>query len=129
MRFKTDREKTEFEQLPSYNYRLQNLLNALDIFVAMEFGKDICITSIHRTQAEHDALYANTAAAQKPVSSPHIFWEAADIRSTDFTPEEIGRMVNFLNQFKFRNGKNVGMYHQIAGGALHFHIQYAKVRS
>lgn len=123
---KDQRVAKELAELPVHNARLAKLLSVLVTFVELELKKDIVVTSILRTQAEHDALYAATPPAQRPTSSPHMNWEAADLRSSTFTQPEIDRMVNFLNQFSFRNGKKVAMCHAIAGGAMHFHIQYAK---
>lgn len=124
MRFKEQRESAEYTQLLAQNNRLWWLLSCIDVFCKFELHKDICITSVFRTPEEHKALYA--ATPNPPVSSPHMFWEAADIRSSDFTQTEIDRMVKFANEFTFRNGKQVALYHQVSGNAYHFHIQYGK---
>ena len=83
------------------------------------------ITSIYRTKEEHDALYKNTP--NPPPGSVHMAFEGVDIRSSDFSAADIERMLTFLNCFTFRNGKKVALYHQVAGNAFHFHIQFAKV--
>lgn len=126
-KFKDARIEKEYNELPVHNPRLAKLLRAAETFVELEFKKEIVYTSIFRTQAEHDALYAQTPPGLKPASSPHMFWEAADLRSTIFTDEEINRLLGFLNTFTFRNGKQVSICHAVAGGAMHFHIQYSKV--
>lgn len=126
MRFKTSQIESEFKDLAMQNGRMIRLLHALEIFTQLEFKKDFMITSIYRTQKEHDELYKNTPPAQKPVNSPHMFYEAVDLRSSEFSTSEILRMVEFLNNFTFRNNKNVAMYHQVVGNAFHFHIQFAK---
>lgn len=125
---KTPKIEAELKLLQIHNPRLYSLLEMLSKFSELELGKDIMITSILRTQAEHDALYAATEASKRPTSSPHMFWEAVDIRSAGIPPIAKSRMLNFLNQFSFRNGKQVAMCHAIAGGAEHFHIQYAKAK-
>lgn len=123
MRFKDQRCASEFQQLTIKNERLLRLITALEIFCENEFKKDICITSIYRTQEEHDALYANTPLPDKPGTSPHCFWEACDIRSSDFDIMQIDKMLKFLNAFTFRHGRNTALYHKINGNAYHFHIQ------
>jgi hypothetical protein len=95
----------------------------LDNFTRLEFKKEVTITSILRTQEEHDALYAAVPAESKPPRSPHLYWSAVDIRSKDFTDAEIKRMLDFLNCFKNNNGRPVAIYHAIPNNALHFHIQ------
>lgn len=56
-----------------------------------------------------------------------MHWEAADIRSYDFTDNEIKKMLTFLNLFTYAGGqRNVSMVHTIANNAPHFHIQYGK---
>ena len=125
MRFKDTRLAQEYNQLPIENKRLYQLMAVIDQFTELEFKKDVCITCILRTKSENDALYAQVPVEQRP-NSPHLNWEGVDIRSTDFTPSEIDRLLKFINTFTFRNGKQVGVYHQVAGNALHFHIQYAK---
>lgn len=87
-------------------------------------GTDVCITSIFRTPEEHKALYAATPEAQRPATSPHMRWEAADIRSTDFDSNEITRMLAFLNTWSGINGKPAAIYHTIIAGAPHFHVSY-----
>jgi hypothetical protein len=126
MTFKTQRESDEFKQLSVMNPRLFDLVNCLATFSIRELNKSITITSIHRTQQEHEDLYKQTP--NPPASSVHCQWEGCDIRSSDFTESERQRLLDFLNQFTFRNQKPVGMCHAISGGALHFHIQYGKTR-
>lgn len=115
----------QFNALQQHNPKLANTLTLLSNFTRLEFKKDITLTSVFRTQAEHDALYANTPEDKRPKSSPHMFWKAADIRSKDFSDAEIKRMLTFLNCFTYTSGqgKPVALYHTIAGNTFHFHIQ------
>ncbi len=124
MRFKEPRQNQEFSELKTQNPRLYALMLSIDSFVTLEMKKDVCVTSIFRTEAEHKALYAQTP--NPPATSPHCFWEAVDLRSTDFTPTEIVRINGYANQFTFRNNKPVCLYHQVTGGVFHFHFQYGK---
>lgn len=126
MRFKTDRINKEFyNDLPTKNKKLYTVLMLLDNFTQLEFGKDICLTDIFRTKEEFDSLYSQTPPDKRPVTSPHMFWNAADIRSTDFNEPQIKRMLTFLNCFTYASGqgKPVSLYHCIAGNVFHFHIQ------
>lgn len=127
IKFKTLREETEYGELFTENSRLCELLHNIESFVHLEFKKEIVITSIHRTEAEHQALYVSTPEAQRPKSSVHCQWEGLDLRSSIYTESEINRIVNFVNQFTFRNGKKACLYHEIPGNARHLHIQYSKV--
>jgi hypothetical protein len=128
IKFKSEREQKEYNELPIHNSRLAAFIRAMDIFCTLEFGKDLTITSLFRTQAEHNTLYANTPIADRPISSVHCQWEGCDLRSTDFTLAQIDRIVDFANQFTFRHGKKVGLYHMINGNAPHLHLQVSKDR-
>lgn len=123
MNFKTSREKEEYDKLVGTNTDLYTIIISLDTFCRLEFHKEITITSVFRTQEEHTALYAQTPPEKRPATSPHCKWNAVDIRSAGFEAEEINRMLAYLNQFKNVSGKPTALYHQIAGGAPHFHIQ------
>lgn len=126
MRFKTLQVEQEYATLfdQNKNQRLGKLLVALELFVSLEFGKELTLTSIFRTQEEHDALYAHTPPDKRPARSPHMDWGAVDLRSSDFTQEEITKMLSFLNCFSRKDGKKVAIYHTISGNVAHFHIQY-----
>ena len=54
-------------------------------FVGVEFNKDVMMTHILRTQSEQKALYAKEA--KKNTSSPHMRWEAVDIRDWIYTDD------------------------------------------
>ncbi len=123
--FKTDRIKKEYLELKTKNNRLYRLIECISEFVSLEFNKNVVLTEVLRTQAEFEALYAQTPPAQKPARSPHMDWKAVDLRSSIYTPEEITRLVAFCNQFRFRAGlKKVAIYHKINGNAFHFHVQF-----
>ena len=125
MKFKTPREAEEYGELYKNNPRLVNLIISLDMFTTLEMSKSITITSIYRTQEEQDALYKDVPLEKRPKRSPHQDWKAVDLRSSDFTETEIKRIVNFANQFKYKNGTRVtALYHTIAGNVNHLHIQY-----
>lgn len=125
MNFKSDRIKQEYDSLTALNPKLHDILSLLFTYCLYEFNKKITLTSIFRTQAEHDALYANTPPESRPKSSPHMFWKAVDIRSTDFNDKEKQKMLAFLNCFTYTSGQGrpVAMCHTVAGNVEHFHIQ------
>lgn len=126
MQFKTERLRQEFyELLTKQNDKLAEVINCLDKFVTWELNKVLTITSILRTQEEQDMLYVNVPEDKKVRTSPHMFWKAVDIRSTDFTDAEKKRMLAFLNCFTYHSGQGrpVAICHMIAGNVEHFHIQ------
>lgn len=125
IQFKTDRQKEEWFQLQSKNYKLYRLVKALNEFTELEFNKDILLTEVFRTQAEFDSLYTQTPIEQRPKTSPHLNWGAVDLRSSIYSDREIQRLLSFLNVFTYFGGqRKVALYHTIAGNTMHFHIQY-----
>lgn len=127
MQFKTDRIKSEFDQLNVKNPRLHALLIVLDQFAILELGHEITLTCILRTKEENDALYAATPVDQRPKNTPHCSWLAADLRSSDFTQDQINRLLALANQFKWQ--RTVAICHAIAGNVMHFHVQYGELHA
>lgn len=126
MKFKTPRIESESHKLKVYSKDLYDILLTLDKKCQIDYGLEITLTHIFRTPEEHDALYKETASAVRPISSPHMFWRAADIRSRGFNEKQIKELVEYLN-FTHRDTnayKKTALYHKIAGGAFHFHVQY-----
>ena len=125
LQFKTERIKTEWEnELEGKNAKLKRLVAILAEFVALELGKDVVLTEIFRSNEEYKALYASNPSAM-PKRPPHTLWQAVDLRSSIYTDVEVKRILEFLKQFRFYAGqRSVGVYHQIAGNVMHFHVQY-----
>lgn len=122
--FKTDRIKEEWRELDRRNPKLTGVLNCLSNFVTLEFQKDVVITCIFRSEAENEALYAETPPDKRPPTSPHMTWHAADLRSSIYTEQEINKMLQFLNSFSYAGGqRKVALYHIIAGNSFHLHVQ------
>jgi hypothetical protein len=117
--YKDKKVEADYDQLALRNPRLSEVIVALCIFAKLEFNKDIVLTCIHRTPEENKAVGGIE-------NSPHLNWEAADLRSSTFTQPEIKRMLAFLNCFTFRNNKQTAICHEVAGGAAHFHLQVAR---
>jgi protein tyrosine phosphatase len=124
MKYKSDRIRTEFGQLPYKNMPLFDIITRLDSYAQDTFNKEITLTCILRTKEENDALYASTPPEQRPKATPHVFWGACDLRSSTFSDDEIASLVAWLNSsFKNPSKAKVAIYHCIAGNAPHFHIQ------
>lgn len=123
--FKTDREREEYGQLPAQNMGLFNLIHDLVDYVDREMHKDVVLTSIKRTAEQQEALYASSD--HKVINSPHLTWDAVDLRSWVYTEAEINAIIAYLNaKYKNSNGKVVAMIHAITNGAMHFHLQLYK---
>lgn len=125
MEYKSSKVQAEWAKLLTENPRLANIIETLNAFTNIEFNKQVVCTHIYRTPEEHKALYAQTA--KPPATSPHMRWEAVDIRSTTFNDKEIAKMLTFLNLFTVYGGqRKCAIYHEIAGNTWHFHIQSNK---
>lgn len=123
--FKSPRIRDEFTKLFDQNRKLWCLIDDLGTWVKKTYNKDVTLTHIWRSQAEHNALYAATDLLKRPASSPHMRWQAVDIRSYDFDDDELKAIVKWINDnYKNPNGRVVAFAHAIAGGAFHVHIQY-----
>lgn len=119
----------EIYDLKKENKPLFDLLTDLRDWVNKKFDQHITITHIYRLQVEQDKFYKdNERYKRRKFKSPHQFWHAIDIRSRDFTEDEIRSIENYLNT-KY-NKKNFYSWtardHNIGLGD-HFHIQYYKV--
>ena len=128
--FKTSRIEREFNDLKTKNNPLRLLIVVLAKNCRENYGKYLTITGIYRTPAEQKAIYGNTARWKKrPFKSPHEFYDACDLRSSNFTPKEIKEMVDFLNEYWNENNyfKWTALYHEVGDNGWHFHIQYKRV--
>jgi hypothetical protein len=129
---KTARVQRDFEQLQVKNYPLAALMLDLADFVKAELNKDVVMTMIYRTQEEQWKLYEKTDGAKTTRTSPHMRWEAVDIRDRIYTGPQKKAIGRFLkkyydetNQFpRLPSGSKTYWLHAIKGQAMHFHIQY-----
>lgn len=62
---------------------------------------------------------------QIPLNSPHLYFEAADLRAFDFTSNEQQKLLAVLNTFTYKDGRPVSFIHNIGNGT-HFHVQYGQ---
>lgn len=137
--FKNDstRLKDEFTKYiikDGKNKELQNIIFDLVDYVGDNLKKNITITMIYRTQEEQDGIYAGKVNDygrkynKRPWKSPHQFYHAVDIRSSNFTSYEIVQIEDYLN-CKYNQSNYYGWTarcHNVGKGD-HFHIQYFKV--
>ena len=84
--FKTDREKHEFSLI---DLMLKVVIISLGLYVDANFQKKIVITGIFRTLKEN-------AQINGLIDSAHLYLRAVDIRSRNFTTEELGQISRFL---------------------------------
>lgn len=128
------RHRAEWEQLKSKNHYVTDILTDLAAWVYRTMKKDVTITMIYRRQEEQDAIYKGTKNSlgveydKHPWKSDHQFWNCVDIRSKNFTPEEIEDIEYYLNtkHNPFNKLKWTAKCHTVAGGAPHFHIQFIR---
>lgn len=129
---KTKRIGEEFHTLKRKNPALTQLILDLTDFVRVEFSKDLMMTMIFRTQQEQWDLYTKTDGPKTKRISPHMLWNAVDIRDWIYTPQEKQKITKFLQTHydksnrmsKLGNGSRTVWLHKIKGQAMHFHIQY-----
>lgn len=124
-----DRLTKELPILMKENKSLYDLLFDLAEYLKETFKKDLVITMIFRTDEEQAEIYKDDAKYKaKPFKSPHQFWQATDIRSLIYTPEEIKSIEKYLND-KY-NGTNFYAWtaknHKVGAGQEHFHVQFLK---
>lgn len=118
--FKTNRIRDEYAQLLVKNPRLFYLLSELTMYVQARHKKDVVLTSILRTPEEQADLYKNSQ--KKVVKSPHLTWEAVDLRSSIYTEEEVKDILAYINgRIKNPDGKQ-SFVHAIPGNVDHFHV-------
>lgn len=122
----------EYSQLRYNNNSLWELIqNDLVPWVEHTFNKDITVTMIFRTEEEQNSIYGGVIRSDgrsyddRPWKSPHQFYHAIDLRSHDFTSDEIIAIENFLNN----RHNDLNYYRWTAknhsvGLGNHFHIQY-----
>lgn len=119
------RLEAEFKYDTIVNSKLKKILYMLALYCEVEFGKDITITELYRTQDEQDQYYEdNQRYKEKPWKSVHQFGRGADVRSKNFEPDEAERIIKFLKCVTYRDGsKSQTVVHHDIGLGEHFHIQ------
>jgi hypothetical protein len=123
MRFKTERIKKEWNELNTKNPRLAFLISSISSKIELLFNITPMITMIYRTEEEQKELYKDTP--NPPARSPHQDWNAVDLRSSDFTEDQINKIIDLFSKAGVDNlFAKTAIYHKIAGNAYHFHVQF-----
>lgn len=108
IRFKED---TDYEHFQELNPKLRGIVLDLASFCNYHFNKDIMVTSLFRLEDKR---------------SVHAYGRGADIRSLDFTAEEIVKIKRYLNTTYIydpqRPKKVTCLYHNVGLGN-HLHLQ------
>lgn len=119
------RLETEYNNLINKNKYLYELINDLTLYIKNNLKKSLVITMIYRTDEEQDSIYKDDPKYKiKKFKSPHQFNHAVDLRSKDFTKDEIKQIEDYLNN-KYNNNnyyKWTARNHNIGLGD-HFHVQ------
>lgn len=132
LKWKTNKIGKEFLTLESKNPPLAAMMKDLADFVHIEYRKDVLMTHIFRTKNQQKQLYAQESAKKQQGASPHMRWEAVDIRDRLYTEQEKSAIGSYLKEYydktnelaKLKSGSRTYWLHAIKGGAMHFHIQY-----
>lgn len=124
----SDRLKTEYKELSTKNRDLLDIIIETAQYCRHTFNKNIVITMIYRTEVEQDSIYKDDPKYKvKKFKSPHQFWDAFDLRSSQFETSEIEKLVNYLNTiYNSTNSYSWTAKNHNIGLGFHFHIQYNK---
>lgn len=117
--FKTNRIKKEYKTLKKKNPELYQIVKYVEFQALHRFKKNIVITEIYRTEKEQRRYY------KKYFISPHQRWLAVDIRTRNFTKEQIKTLVSKVNEMFEKSSRYIptAFYHNIGLGH-HIHIQF-----
>ena len=121
IKFKNDsnRLKLEYRELGVVNSGLKDIIKDLSEYTSSNFNKPITITHIGRTDKEQEEIYPG-----ENKTSPHQLNHAVDIRSWEFSGEEIEKIVNYLNaKHNPNNYYTTALYHDMGYG-IHIHVQF-----
>lgn len=118
IKYKTDELEADF---PRVSNRLQGIIIFASGYASNAFSKDVVVTSLIRTQAEHDRIYKDRP--NKPKTSVHIEKRGADLRSSNLTPHQVKELVSVINSvFCYSARLETAIYHDVGSGA-HIHLQ------
>lgn len=133
IKYKSTQAGKDLVILKDKNEDLYNLVQDVAKYTSNKFNKFITITMIFRSQEEQDSIYQGKINSvgrkydENPWKSPHQFWHSVDLRSRDFTKNEIKDLVDYINN-KYNSDnfyKWTAKNHDVGLGD-HFHIQYAR---
>ena len=125
MKFKSDKIEADFSS-SNVSWKLKEMIRAGDKYAQIEFGKELVITDLLRTQESQDRIYKdNPNYHVKPWKSVHQYGRGCDIRTRNLDPKEIEKLTNFFNLFQYdknRPDKKSCLVHDVGSGH-HFHVQ------
>ena len=125
MKFKTDEIEAQWNS-DKVSKKLKDIIKMGEEYSSIEFGQELTITDLIRTQEEQDRIYGDSENYQiNPWPSVHQFGRGADLRVRDFTKEQIDKLTTFFNLITYdsnRSNKKTCLVHNVGQG-LHFHIQ------
>jgi len=136
IKFKNDSERLqyEWEELKETNPTLVEIIEKIAEFTGQELDKNVMITMIGRTSFEQDDIYGGKTRSdgrvydKKPWKSPHQFDHAIDIRSREYTEDEIKDIEELINsEYDTENYYRWTTKDHTVGKGWHFHVQYYKV--
>lgn len=114
VKFKDNLARLQDEFDSKIDHRLQYILTGLGSYVRARYGKDLVVTCLLRDAAENAALPGSNP------QSAHLRGDAADVRSRDFTTQEVEAIVAHI---KKQWGPVVHcIYHTPTGGGPHIHL-------
>ena len=125
MKFKTGEIEAQWNS-DKVNSRLKNIILLGVEYAQIELKKELTITDLIRTQAEQDEIYKDNERYKiKPWPSVHQYGRGVDLRTRDFTQNEIDKLEAFFNTFTYdanRPNKKTCLVHDVGKGK-HFHVQ------
>ena len=114
VKFKDDSARLKDEFDSKVDHRLQYILTNLAGWIDANLNKELVITCLLRDATENAALPGSNP------QSAHLRGDAADIRSRDFTTQEVDAIVAFI---KKQWGPVVHcLFHNPGGNAPHIHL-------
>jgi hypothetical protein len=121
MLFKTNRQAAEWRVMCEEGTSLVPVVMYAAAHCEARFQKTVVVTEILRTEAEHIALCQRLGIEK--YLTVHSFWRGVDLRSRDFTNQEVMLLVNSINaRFEYGGGKKVAVFHDVGAGS-HVHLQ------
>ncbi|MCJ7507321.1 MAG: hypothetical protein MUO85_01150 [candidate division Zixibacteria bacterium] len=137
IRFKQEKLEQEFNRIDP---RLRAVVFGMEFLIEKEFGKEIMITSIERTQEEQNEIYKDqiekgyfvtvdgvkfySCDKLKPTLSLHQLkpTRAIDLRSQLYTHEEILKIKEYIDYWFPYDNKSSLIFHNKSGEHLHLQI-------
>lgn len=120
MKYKTNRTKSEYKTIFEKNLELHQIVSKMAFIAEYRYGKNLVITEVFRTQSEQDRYYRG----KRQFTSPHQRWLAIDIRSKNFTKQQVKELVAFVNKdVKHNTYIPTAFFHDVGLGP-HIHVQF-----